>query len=322
MNQVRLERCPRRPVRLRERFLRSPDEVLLSALRLFLAVSISAFFSRNASAWSCCSSTVKTMPRRRASLRSIRQPYLPLLACVRAARAARAALRLSVGAGTIQANGLTFDSTKVLSTLMGRGVVVPDNYSRDAARREGDNAAMAMKSVVVDPARTIGKGDRVLRRPSSRTIIYEMHVRGFTRHPSSGVSEKTRGTYAGLIEKNSIFSATGHHRRRTAAAVPVRRPGCPAGRVNYWGYAPIAFFAPHQGYSSRQDPLGPVNEFVTWSRPCTVQASRSFLTSSSITRRRRPSRAHTEFSRPGQRRYYILEPDRSRYANYSGAGKR
>ena len=35
----------------------------------------------------------------------------------------------------------------------------------------------------------------------------------------------------------------------------------PRGLVNYWGYAPISFFAPHQGYSSRQDPLGPVNEF-------------------------------------------------------------
>ena len=38
-------------------------------------------------------------------------------------------------------------------------------------------------------------------RPASRTIVYEMHVAGFTRHPNSGVSEEKRGTYAGLIEK-------------------------------------------------------------------------------------------------------------------------
>jgi glycogen operon protein len=80
-------------------------------------------------------------------------------------------------------------------------VVVPKNYSRDAARKQGDNAATAMKSVVVDTLKYDWEGDTPLKIPSSRTIIYEMHVRGFTRHPSSGVSEKKRGTYAGLIEK-------------------------------------------------------------------------------------------------------------------------
>ena len=64
-----------------------------------------------------------------------------------------------------------------------------------------DNAATAMKSVVADPNAYDWEGDAPLRRPSSRTIIYEMHVRGFTAHPSSGVTESKRGTYAGLIEK-------------------------------------------------------------------------------------------------------------------------
>jgi isoamylase len=49
------------------------------------------------------------------------------------------------------ANGLRFDSSKVLLDPYGRGVVVPRSYSREAASREGDNLAMAMKSVVVDP---------------------------------------------------------------------------------------------------------------------------------------------------------------------------
>ena len=75
------------------------------------------------------------------------------------------------------------------------------NYSRDSARQVGDNAATAMKSVVVDPRAYDWEGDIPLNRPWSRTIIYEMHVRGFTRHPSSGFRMKKRGTYAGLIEK-------------------------------------------------------------------------------------------------------------------------
>ena len=65
----------------------------------------------------------------------------------------------------------------------------------------GDNAATAMKSVVVDPRTYDWQGDAPLKRPSSRTIVYEMHVRGFTGHPGSGLPEKTRGKDAGLIEK-------------------------------------------------------------------------------------------------------------------------
>ena len=87
------------------------------------------------------------------------------------------------------------------STLNGRAVKVPKCYSRQAASREGDNTAMAMKSVVVDPSTYDWEGDKPLHGPAARTIVYETHVRGFTRHPSSGVSEETRGTYAGLIEK-------------------------------------------------------------------------------------------------------------------------
>src|SRR4029453_17861510 len=87
-------------------------------------------------------------------------------------------------------SGMRFDPAKVLLDPYGRSTVVPKNYSREAARKEGDNCATAMKSVVADPGAYDWEGDRPLNQPSSRTIIYEMHVRGFTRHPSSGVAEK------------------------------------------------------------------------------------------------------------------------------------
>ena len=76
------------------------------------------------------------------------------------------------------ARGLRFDASKLLLDPYGRAVVVPKNYSRDAARMEGDNAATAMKSVVADPHSYDWEGDKPLKRPCSRTIIYEMHVRG------------------------------------------------------------------------------------------------------------------------------------------------
>src|SRR6266542_3227222 len=107
-------------------------------------------------------------------------------------------------------SGMRFDPDKVLIDPYGRATVVPKNYSREAAQREGDNAAVAMKSVVVDPHAYDWEGDTPLNRPSSRTIVYEMHVRGFTRHPSTGVAEKKRGTFADIIEKipDVVFNHT------------------------------------------------------------------------------------------------------------------
>src|SRR5262249_55947440 len=143
----------------------------------------------------------------------------------------------------------------------GRGVAVPETYSREAARREGNNAATAMKSVVVDPGAYDWEGDSPPRLPSSRTIIYEMHVRGVTPHTNTGVGEKTRGTYAGLIEKIPYLQQLGI---TTVELLPVFQfdaLDCPPGKVNYWGYAPISFFAPHKAYSSRKDALGSVHEF-------------------------------------------------------------
>jgi len=70
------------------------------------------------------------------------------------------------------ARGMRFDPTKVLLDPYGRGVVVPKHYCRDDASREGDNAATALKSVVVDTSAYDWEGDMPLRRPSARTIIY------------------------------------------------------------------------------------------------------------------------------------------------------
>lgn len=157
--------------------------------------------------------------------------------------------------------GLRFDATKVLLDPYGRGVVIPKTYSPEAACRPGDNAATAMKNVVVDPTAYDWEGDVPLRLPSARTIIYEMHLRGFTRHPNSGVSEKTRGTFAGLVEKIPYLKTLGITAVELLPVFAFDPHACPPGLVNYWGYQPISFFAPHPAYSSRRDPLGPTTEF-------------------------------------------------------------
>lgn len=94
--------------------------------------------------------------------------------------------------------GLRFDPAKVLLDPYGKGVAVPPCYNREAASAPGDNAATAMKSMVVAPSTYDWEGDVPPRHPSARTVIHEMHVRAFTANPNSGVQRP--GTYAGLIE--------------------------------------------------------------------------------------------------------------------------
>ncbi len=217
--------------------------------------------------------------------------------------------------------GMRYDPAKVLLDPYGRGVVVPPKYSRKAAAQPGDNAASAMKSVVADPGAYDWEGDAPLRRPSSRTIIYEMHVRGFTRHPSSGVADGRRGTYAGMIEKIPYLQELGITAVELLPVFQFDPQDCPPGRVNYWGYAPISFFAPHQGYSLRQDPLGPLDEFRDLVKALHRAGLEVILDVVFNHTAEGNENGPTQCFRGIENEaYYILEPDRSRYANYSGTG--
>jgi glycogen operon protein len=172
------------------------------------------------------------------------------------------------------ARGLRFDAAKLLLDPYGLAVVVPETYDRKAASRPGDNTAVAMRSVVVDAHAYDWDGDAPLRRPFSTTVIYEMHVAGFTRHPSSGVGPRTRGTCAGMIEKIPYLQDLGITAVELLPVFQFDPQDCPPGLVNYWGYSPVSYFAPHAGYSSRREPLGPVDEFRASSRRSIARASR------------------------------------------------
>jgi glycogen operon protein len=218
-------------------------------------------------------------------------------------------------------NGLRFDPSKILLDPYGRSVVVPKTYDRAAAMRPADNSSVAMKSVVVDPSTYDWEGDAPLRRPSARTIVYEMHVRGFTCHPSSGVPDKTRGTYAGLIEKIPYLQNLGITAVELLPVFQFDAQDCPKGLVNYWGYQPVSFFAPHQAYSSRQDPLGPVDEFRDMVKAL-HRAGIEVILDVVFNHSSEGGAAGPTLCFRGldNLTYYILEKDPSRYADFSGCG--
>ena len=217
--------------------------------------------------------------------------------------------------------GFRFDPDKLLFDPYGRALAVPPGYSRVAATEPGDNAASAIKSVVADPRGYDWEGDIPLKRPFSRTIIYELHVAGFTRHPSSGVSADKRGTYAGLIEKIPYLQDLGVTAIELLPVFQFDPHDAPLGFTNYWGYSPLSFFAPHTAYSSRTDPLGPLDEFRDMVKALHRAGLEVILdvvfNHTAEGDHRGPTLSYRGL---GNNFYYMLEPDGAGYANYSGCG--
>lgn len=217
--------------------------------------------------------------------------------------------------------GLRFDGDKILLDPYGRSVAAPEGYDRDAACLPGDNAATSMKSVVVDLRSYNWEGDLPLGRPFAGTVIYEMHVRGFTRHSSSGVALQKRGTYVGLIEKIPYLKDLGVTAVELLPVFQFDAQDCPPGLINYWGYSPVSFFAPHSGYSSRSDPLGPLDEFRDMVKALHRAGIEVILDVVFNHTAESDEKGPTLCFRGLENgTYYMLEKDQSKYANFSGTG--
>ncbi|WP_144867403.1 glycogen debranching protein GlgX [Hyella patelloides] len=218
--------------------------------------------------------------------------------------------------------GHRFDGTKVLLDPYSKAIVGDEFYNRASATTPGDNCAEAIKGVVVDTSTYDWEGDRHPRIPYSTSVIYEMHVNGFTRHPNSGISQSKRGTYAGLIEKIPYLKQLGI---TAVELLPVHqfdpqdvRPGL----KNYWGYSTISFFAPHRGYSSRRDRLGAVDEFRDMVKALHKEGIEVILdVVFNHTAEGNHQGPTISFRGLDNQTYYILEDENpAHYKNYSGCG--
>lgn len=148
-----------------------------------------------------------------------------------------------------------FDPEKILLDPYAKAVYFPREMDRLAASRPGSNAARAPLGVIPKEIPRCSK-PRAGAQHESDTVIYELHVGGFTKHSASGVTPRARGTYLGVIEKIPYLKELGV---TVVELMPVFQFDPSDG--NFWGYSPLSFFAPHNGYASDASVLTQHPEF-------------------------------------------------------------
>ena len=177
------------------------------------------------------------------------------------------------------------------------------------------------KCVVIDDDDFDWRDDRHIRRDLSETVIYELHVRGFTNSRTSGVRHP--GTYLGVIEKIPYLQSLGVTAVELMPVHDFLDTGIdgkkPAVR-NYWGYDSLSFFAPHRGYAYGSDPGAQVREFKEMVRAL-HQAGIEVILDVVFNHTCEGNECGPTLSFKGLENqvYYMLE-NGSHYKNYTGCG--
>ena len=222
--------------------------------------------------------------------------------------------------------GHFFDHKKVLLDPYCRGVSGNEEW-RARRKRSGQKgkAATSLRSLVVE-SDFDWQGDRPLNIPMRETIIYEAHVRGLTQHESSKV--KHPGTYRGIIEKIpylqelgitaiELLPVTEFNEMESLFSHPTTGEELP----NYWGYSPVAFFAPKASYSSKNQDGAQVNEFKEMVRALHL-AGIEVIVDIVFNHTAEGGKNGPTYSFRGldNRIYYMLDQENRDYLNYSGCG--
>ncbi len=214
------------------------------------------------------------------------------------------------------AAGFRFDPGKVLLDPYARAVFFPPGFDREAAKRRGSNAGRAPLGVLDASRRPPADPGRCRPRHGWNTVIYEMHVRGFTRRPNSGVAADHRGTFAGVVDKIPYLLDLGV---TVVELLPVsqRDPQEP----NYWGYMPLSFFAPHAAYAAAGTPDGAFAEMQHMVRAlhdAGIEVVLDVVYNHTVEADEiGPTYSYRGIDNPT---YYLLHDDRRRYRNDTGTG--
>ena len=149
-------------------------------------------------------------------------------------------------------NGHRFDVQKLLIDPFAFAVHFPPEYSRLSASKPGPTDGKAPLGVLVKDPTSFDWETDPRPRHGHDLIVYELHVKGFTARPNSGVSPEKRGTFAGLIEKIPYLQDLGI---TAVELLPVHQFDPQEG--NYWGYMTLNFFAPNRQFACGE----PTREF-------------------------------------------------------------
>ncbi len=216
-----------------------------------------------------------------------------------------------------------FDHDLTLLDPYARAVVGGEVW--DAPAGEGQSSLTKRHCALIESHFDWGL-DRPLNIPLAESIIYELHVRGFTRHPSAGVSKP--GTFSGLIEKIPYLQSLGV----TAVELmpiyefeeqtnPRFNPFTGERLVDYWGYNPVSFFAPNAAYSSNVLDSGPVDEFKGLVKSMHAAGIEVILdVVFNHTAEGGDDGPTFGFRGIDNSIYYMIRPDTGEYLNYSGCG--
>ncbi|MBF0537384.1 MAG: glycogen debranching protein GlgX [Nitrospirae bacterium] len=196
-------------------------------------------------------------------------------------------------------------------------------------RRRGDDQEQRFvnirRSLVIEDDYDWGY-DKPLENPLRDSIIYEVHVRGFTAHPSSKV--QTPGTYAGIVEKIPYLKELGV---TAIELLPIAEfeemdsdridPSTGQRLTNFWGYQPISFFAPKASYASDSKNGGQLREFKDMVRKL-HEANIEVILDVVFNHTAEGNELGPAFSFKGidNSTYYIIDPIDGHYHNYSGCG--
>lgn len=157
--------------------------------------------------------------------------------------------------GTNEPEGHNFYPSKVLLDPCARAISGWDVFQREAAKGASANLQACLKGVVCERELFDFKSHPRPRNAWNRSVIYELHVGGFTSGSKSEVAPQRQGTFLGLIDKLPYLRKLGITAIELLPIYAFDPSDAPAGRDNYWGYSPLNWFTPHPKYVVGDDPL-------------------------------------------------------------------
>jgi glycogen operon protein len=230
------------------------------------------------------------------------------------------------GPQDLHGRGFRFNRNKVLIDPYALGNTKA-LYNRADAIGPGDNVATSMRSVVIDAEDYDWEGDQPLRRPMRDLIIYEMHVAGFTRDPSSGVQHP--GTFSAVIEKIPYLKELGI---TAVELLPVMQydskdvlrlaPDGSGPMHNYWGYSTVGFFAPEDSYCVHPEAGDHLHNFRNMVKAL-HRANISVILDVVFNHTNEGNHEGPTLSFKGlgnEIYYHLVERDRQYYMDYTGCG--